>query len=184
MDLINEASQNIADRLTWHTANRDQAGIAKNLADGQDIPEVYGLGEAGLFDEFFYFLDHLGFKDLFMGLDPKSKKRESIVPFIAIIFIYLMRIVAGLKFFWHIDPVILHCQSLMRIVGFNGREIREGTCNRGKRKTSCDSDEEGKQPTKIRGPVCPNFIASSIAAIAAPALEGLFNRVIAILAAN
>jgi len=96
MDLINEASQNIADRLTWHTANRDQAGIAKNLADGQDIPEVYGLGEAGLFDEFFYFLDHLGFKDLFMGLDPKSKKRESNVPFMAIIFIYLMRIVAGL----------------------------------------------------------------------------------------
>jgi hypothetical protein len=38
----------------------------------------------------------------------------------AIIFIYLMRIVAGFKFFWHIDPVILHCQSLMRIVGFNG----------------------------------------------------------------
>jgi len=184
MDLINDASQNIADRLTWHTANRDQAGIAKNLADGQDIPEVYGLGEAGLFDEFFYFLDHLGFKDLFMGLDPKSKKRESNVPFMAIIFIYLMRIVAGLKFFWHIDPVILHCQSLMRIVGFNGREIREGTCNRGKEKTPCDSDEEGKQPTKIRGPVCPNFIASSIAAITAPALERLFNRVIALLAAN
>jgi len=184
MDLINEASQNIADRLTWHTANRDQAGIAKNLADGQDIPEVYGLGEAGLFDEFFYFLDHLGFKDSFMGLDPKSKKRGSRVPFMAIIFIYLMRIVAGLKFFWHIDPVILHCQSLMRIVGFNGRQIREGTCNRGKRKTSGNSDEEGKQPTKIRGPVCPNFIASSIAAIAAPVLEKVFNRVIAILAAN
>jgi len=186
MSLISDASQNIADRLTWHTANRDQAGIAKNLADGKDIPEVYGLGEAGLFDEFFYFLDHLGFKDLFMGLDPKSKKRESRVPFMAIIFIYLMRIVAGLKFFWHIDPVILHCQSLMRIVGFNGREIREGTCNRGKGKTPCDSDEEqgGRQPTKIRGPVCPNFIASSIAAIAAPALERLFNRAIAILAAN
>ena len=110
MDLINDAAEKIADRLTWHTANRDQAGIAKNLADGQDIHEVYGLGEAGLFDEFFYFLDHLGFKDLFMGLDPKSKKLESRVPFMAIIFIYLMRIVAGLKFFWHIDPVILHCQ--------------------------------------------------------------------------
>lgn len=182
MSLISDASQNIADRLTWHTANRDQAGIAKNLADGKDIPEVYGLGEAGLFDEFFYFLDHFGFKDLFMGLDPKSKKRQSRVPFMAVIFIYLMRIVAGLKFFWHIDPVILHCQSLMRIVGFNGREIREGTCNRGKEKSPCDSDEG--QPTKIRGPVCPNFIASSIAAIAAPALERLFNRAIAILAAN
>jgi hypothetical protein len=99
MSLIADASQKIADRLTWHTANRDQAGIAKNLADGKDIPEVYGLGEAGLFDEFFCFLDQFGFKDLFMGLDHKSKKRESKVPFMAVIFIYLMRIVAGLKFF-------------------------------------------------------------------------------------
>ncbi|MCK5509745.1 MAG: hypothetical protein KAI50_14620 [Desulfobacterales bacterium] len=57
MSLIADASQKIADRLTWHTANRDQAGIAKDLADGKDIPEVYGLGEAGLFDEFFCFLD-------------------------------------------------------------------------------------------------------------------------------
>ncbi len=53
MSLTSNASKNIADRLAWHTANRDQAGIAKDLADGKDIPEVYGLGEAGLFDEFF-----------------------------------------------------------------------------------------------------------------------------------
>ncbi len=77
MDLKADASQKIADRLTWHTANRDQAGIAQNLADGRDIPEVYGLGEAGLFDEFFCFLDQFGFKDLFMGLDPGFKKRKS-----------------------------------------------------------------------------------------------------------
>ena len=184
MDLINKASQNIIDRLAWNTANRDQAGIAKDLADGHDIPEVYGLGEAGLFDEFFYFLDIFGFKNLFMKLDPKSKKRNGRVPFIAVILIYLMRIVAGLKFFWHIDPVILHCQSLMRIVGFNGRQIRDGTCNRGKIKPTDNSDEEGSKPAKIRGPVCPNFIASYIAAIAAPALEKVFNQAIAILAAN
>jgi hypothetical protein len=184
MSLIADASQKIADRLTWHTANRDQAGIAKNLADGKDIPEVYGLGEAGLFDEFFCFLDQFGFKDLFMGLDPRSKKRESKVPFMAVIFIYLMRIVAGLKFFWHIDPVILHSQPLMRLVGFNGRAVREGTCNRGKKKSPSDCEQNDQQPTKIRGPVCPEFITSSITVIAASALEKLFNRVIAILAAN
>ena len=39
MNPINDAAQNITDRLTWHTANRDQAGIAQNLADGQDILE-------------------------------------------------------------------------------------------------------------------------------------------------
>lgn len=184
MSLIADASQKIADRLTWHTANRDQAGIAKDLADGKDIPEVYGLGEAGLFDEFFCFLDQFGFNDLFRGLDPKSKKRESKVPFMAVIFIYLMRIVAGLKFFWHIDPVILHSQPLMRLVGFNGRAVREGTCNRGKKKSPSHCEQNDQQPTNIRGPVCPEFIASSITAIAASALEKLLNGVIAILAAN
>ncbi len=181
MSLKSDASQKIADRLTWHTASRDQAGIAKNLADGKDIPEVYGLGEAGLFDEFFCFLDEFGFKDLFLGLDPDSKKRKSKVPFMAVIFIYLMRIVAGLKFFWHIDSVILHSQPLMRLVGFNGRQVREGTCNRGNKNLPADSDDK---PTKIRGPVCPGFIATFITAITASAIEKLFNRVVAILAKN
>ena len=76
MNIINEAAKNIADRLAWHTAERDQAGIAQELADGEDIPEVYGLGEAALFDEFFYFLDHFSFKDLFAGIDPKTKTRN------------------------------------------------------------------------------------------------------------
>jgi len=185
MSLINDAAKNITDRLAWHTAGRDQAGIAKELADGNDIPEVYGLGEAGLFDEFFCFLDHFGFKDLFMRLDPKSKKRNSPVPFMAIFYIYLMRIVAGLSFFWHIDPVILHSQSLMRLVGFNGRDIREGTCERGNKKSSVDNPETDDSPgRKIRGPVCPAFVASSIASIAAKSLEKMFNKAIAILAAH
>jgi len=186
MDIIKDASQNIADRLTWHTANRDQAGIAQDLVDGKDIPEVYGLGEAGLFDEFFYFLDFFGFKDLFLGLDPKTKKRRSPIPYTQIIFVYLMRIIAGLRFFWNIDPVILHSQPLMRLVGFNGREVREGTCNRGKKTKEPASKEQsaGKQPTKIRGPVCPDFIADCIVAITGPALEKLFNRAISIFAAN
>ena len=47
------------------------------ISGRKDIPEVYGLGKAILFDEFFYCLDHFGFKDLFAGLDPKTKKRES-----------------------------------------------------------------------------------------------------------
>ena len=188
MNIITDAARNIANRLTWHTAGRDQAGIASDLADGKDIPEVYGLGEAGLFDEFFYFLESFGFHDLLAGLDPKSKKRESPVPFMAIIYIYLMRIVAGLKFFYHIDPVILHSQSLMRLVGFNGRDIREGTCQRGKKKK--DSAEKPKESddnesgSRMRGPVCPAFIASCVAAIVANTLEKTFNKAISLLAAG
>lgn len=180
MSLTQNASKNIADRLAWQTANRDQAGIAKDLAEGKDIPEVYGLGEAGLFDEFFYFLDHFGFTNLFMELEPKSKQRNSPVPFMRIIFIYMMRIVAGLQFFWHTDSVLLRSQALMRLVGFNGREIKEGTCNRGKKKSSCDE----KAPIPIRGPVSCDFIKNTMASIAAPTLEKMFNRGISILASH
>jgi len=77
MGLVQRASQKIAERLSWCTAHRDQAGIAKDLAEGKDISEVYGLGEAGLFDEFFYFLDQFGFMDLFNKLDPNITERES-----------------------------------------------------------------------------------------------------------
>ena len=189
MNLITRASQKIADRLTWCTAHRDQAGIAKDLCDGKDISEVYGLGEAGLFDEFFYFLDQFGIMELFTKLDPKITKRESSVKFPAVILIYLMRIVAGLSFFWHIHPVILRSQPLMRLVGFNGREIRDGTCARGQKKSSSNTDnnpgqDDGTQPTEIRGPICPDSIATYIQAIAAHALERLFNGVVAILAAH
>ena len=186
MGLVQRASQKIAERLTWCTAHKDQTGIAKDLAEGKDISEVYGLGEAGLFDEFFYFLDQFGFMDLFNKLDPNITERESNVKFPAVILIYLMRIVAGVAFFWHIRPVILRSQPLMRLVGFNGREIRDGTCERGKHKTSSGkpSKEDDTQPSEIRGPICPDSIATYIQAIAAHALERLFNGVVAILAAH
>ena len=74
MNKKQEASNNIANRLTWHSASRDQAGIAKELAEGKDIPEVYGLGEAGLFDEFFYFRIVSGLPLCSPGLSQRQKK--------------------------------------------------------------------------------------------------------------
>jgi hypothetical protein len=191
MKIRAQASQRIAERLTWCLASRDQGGITRDLAEGKEISEVYGLGEAGLFDEFFHFLDELEFMNFFAALDPHRTKRASNINFPSVILIYLMRIVAGLAFFWHIDPVILHSQPLMRLVGFNGRQIREGTCARGK-KTSpqgTQSDggqppDEGPLPSEIRGPICPDSIAANIQAIAAGALEKLFNGVVACLAAH
>ena len=155
MDLVEKASKRIAERLSWCTAHRDQIGIAKDLADAKDISEVYGLGEAGLFDEFFYFLDQIGIIDLFNKLDPEITTRVSNVKFPDVILIYLMRIKAGLFFFWHIHPVILRFQSLMRLVGFSGREIRDCTCNSGTYKTSSakPSKEYDKQTTEIRGAI-------------------------------
>lgn len=180
MKLISQASQKIAERLTWCTSFRDQAGIAKDLADGKDISEVYGLGEAGLFDEFFCFLEELEIMNLLSGLDPLRTLRSSNVKFPAVILIYLMRIVAGLSFFWHIGPVILRSQPLMRLVGFNGKQTRDGTCARGK--AAC-APETPDGASAIRGPICTDSVAAYIQAISAGALERLFNGVVKILAA-
>ncbi len=183
MDIIKTASEIIFNRLAWHTAKRDQPGIAEELANEQEVHEIYGLGDAGLFDEFFCFLRELGIMKVLEQLAPRHhRKRQSPVPFSAVILIYLMRIVAGLKFFYHIGPVLLQSQSLMHLVGFNGRQAKQGVNRRSLDKSSIDWDD--KNNTEIRGPVCPEFIASFIVAIAAKTLERIFNKVISILAAN
>jgi len=184
-NLKSNASQNIANRLAWCTAQRDQVGITEDLASGKDIPEVYGLGEAGLFDEFFFFLSTLGISNIFDVLTPNLTKRQSNISFPSVLLIYMMRIVSGLSFFWHIEPVLLRSQSLMRLVGFNGRQIRMGTCNRGVAPKSIDANQVPEDNfTEIRGPICADSVAAYIEAITAHALEYFFNGIISILAAN
>ncbi len=59
-DLDPSASRNIARRLSFQTAAKDQAGIARDLAAGKDVPKVYHPSEAGFFDEFFQILEEFG----------------------------------------------------------------------------------------------------------------------------
>lgn len=186
MDLISDASQNITERLVWHTALKDQAGIAKDMADGKDIEEIYGLGDAALFDEFFSFLSHFGITDLALKLKPKIKKRETETNFRTVFSIYVMRIIAGCPYFGNIKPVLLQSQPLMRRLGFNARQIREGTSARGLHKSAKGNEPkpDDDEIAEIRGPVCPQFISFFIGAILASALERFFNTVISILAQN
>jgi len=168
----------------WRTATKDQAGVAETLANKQVVHEVYGLGDAGLLDMFFCFLRELDIMQILEQLEPKTNrgKRKSPVPFAGILLIYLMRLVSGIKFFSHIGPVLLQSQSLMHIAGFNGRQVKQGTSRRSIEKSSKDWDD--KNITEIRGPVCPEFIASIIVAISSSTIERVFNKVITILAKN
>ncbi|MFH1313741.1 MAG: transposase [Candidatus Eisenbacteria bacterium] len=190
-DISTQACQRTTERLVWFTARKDQEGIAQGIADGKDLEEVYGLGDAALFDEFFCFLDEFKISDLFAKLKPNSSKRSSNVSFHAVLLIYLMRIVCGLPFFWDIKSVILQSQSLMRLVGFNGRQVRKGTSARGTQKSkssspkAADDESQDKDDTiPIRGPLCPQSIGKYVSAILAFALERFFNGVISILASR
>ena len=156
------------------------------MADGKDIEEIYGLGDAALFDEFFSFLSHFGITDLALKLKPKIKKRETETNFLTVFSIYVMRIIAGCPYFWNIKPVLLQSQPLMRLLGFNARQIREGTSARGLHKSLNGNEQkpDDDEIDGIRGPVCPQFISFFISAILASALERFFNTVISILASH
>jgi hypothetical protein len=182
MKSITEASKTIHENLMWQTATKDQAGVAEAIANEQVVHEVYGLGDAGLLDMFFCFLRELDIMPILEKLEPKTGrgKRKSPVPFSSILLIYLMRLVAGVAFFSHIGPVLLQSQALMHIAGFNGRQVKQGTNRRSIEKSSKDWDDE--DITEIRGPVCPEFIASIIVTIASSTIEQVFNKVITILA--
>ena len=52
----------------------------------------------------------------------------------------------------------------MRIVGFNGREIKEGTCNRGKKSAE-------KEPVPIHAPISFDFIRDTVVCIVASQIE-------------
>ena len=70
----------------------------------------------------------------------------------------------------------------MQLVGFNGYQVKQGVNRRSLDKSF--QDWEDKNDIGIRGPICPEFIASFIVAIAGNILERIFNKVISILAAN
>lgn len=192
-ELVRQASHNIVERLSWSTAVRDQAGLARDLAEGQDISEIYGLGEATLFDEFLYFLETIRVTPLLPALNPQRTQRASNVNFLSALLVYLLRVTAGLRFFAHIEPVLLHSLPLMRLIGFNAREVLEGTTRRGLKPRSAPeaAPDPGDAPGpteaslgRVRGPYCPESIAASVSAIQPAALERLFNAVIRILAAQ
>jgi hypothetical protein len=82
-DLVRQAGHAVVERLSWHTASRDQAGLARELADGKDISEIYPLGDATLVDEFLFFLEKIGVTALLPALDPHRTQRATNVSFLS-----------------------------------------------------------------------------------------------------
>jgi hypothetical protein len=52
--------QNLAERLCWQAAYRDDSRVARRLYHKPVVDGVYQLDEGALLDDFFYFLQELG----------------------------------------------------------------------------------------------------------------------------
>jgi hypothetical protein len=74
----------------------------------------------------------------------------------------------------HALPAVLFSdEALMRLVGFNAQQVRQGVCPRGAAK---------RQGPRTTGPLCPDPLAENIVKLSVRDLEAMFNGVIRALA--
>jgi Transposase DDE domain len=139
----------------------------KPLVDG-----VYRLNEGALLDDFFHFLQTLGVIDLLAQVHGTAIQR-AMLPCVQSILLYGLKTLFGIESMNALPHVWLSDEALMRLVGFNAQQVRQGICQRGGTK------RQGARPP---GPLCADTLAKNIVKLHLRELEALFNGAIRALA--
>jgi hypothetical protein len=74
-----EITQNLAERLCWEVARRDDSRIARRLYRKQEVDGVYRLDEGAVLDEFFHFLQRIGVMALLEEVHGAAIQREMVL---------------------------------------------------------------------------------------------------------
>jgi hypothetical protein len=167
-----EITQNLAERLCWEVARRDDARVARRLYRKQLVDGVYRLDEGALLDDFFHFLQAIGVMSLLEEAHAAAVQRE-MVPFVQYILLYGLKTLFGIESMNALPPLLLSDEGLMQLVGFNAQQVRQGICQRGA------TQRQGERPP---GPICPDTLAKNIVKWNLRDLEAVFNGSIRALA--
>jgi hypothetical protein len=139
--------------LSWKTATRDDNAIAKEVYDTKSMDAVYGLTDITLVDELFYFIrEQLGLLDKWERIEPNSIERV-LIPFHHYLMVYLVKIVYGICYLEPVADVLCKNEALMKLVGFNAYQIKNGCCRRGKKRI-----KTGEPST----PICVDTLGDNI----------------------
>ena len=167
-----EVQQNVAERLCWQAARRDDARVARRLYRKQVVDGVYRLDEGALLDDFFYYLQQLGVVDLLDDVQGTAVQRE-MVPFVQSVLLSSLKTLGGIASMHALPDWLCSDAALMRLVGFNAQQVRQGVCQRGA------AQRRGPRTT---GPIGPEALADHIVKLNLRDLEVLCNRAIRALA--
>ncbi len=97
MEQTREAiAQNLAERLCWQAARRDDSRVARRLYRKQVVDGVYRLDEGALLDDFFYFLQQLGVVDWLSDVRGTAIQRE-MVPVVQYVLLYSLKTLFGVE---------------------------------------------------------------------------------------
>jgi Transposase DDE domain len=173
MDQTREGvAQNLAERLCWQAARRDDTRVARRLYRKQVVDGVYRLDEGALLDDFFYVLQQLGVVDLLDDVQGTAVQRE-MVPVVQYVLLYSLKTWFGIERMHALPALLFSDEALMRLVGFNAHQGRHGVCQRG------GAPRQGPRTT---GPICPDALADHIVKLNLRDLEAVFNGTIRALA--
>jgi hypothetical protein len=73
-----EITQNLAERLCWEVARRDEARVARRWYRQQEVDGVYRWDEGAVLDEFFHFLQVIGVMSLLEEVHGTAIQRERV----------------------------------------------------------------------------------------------------------
>lgn len=167
-----EITENLAERWCWQVARRDDARVARRLYRTQVVDGVYRLDAGAVLDDFFHFLQAFGVMALLEQLRGAAIDRV-MVPFVQYVWLYGLKTLLGLEGINALPALLLSDEAVMRLVGFNAPQVRQGVCPRGRTK---------RQGERTPGPIGPDTLANHMVPCHVRDLEALFNGVIRALA--
>ena len=167
-----ELTENLAERLCWEVARRDDVRIARRLYRKEVVDGVYRLDEGALLDDFFQFLRGIGVMALLEEVHGTAIQRE-MLPYVQYILLYGLKTLFGIKSMNALPALLFSDEALMQLVGFNAQQVRNGVCQRGAAK---------RQGAREPGPICPETLAKQIVRLNLRELESVFNGAIRALA--
>jgi hypothetical protein len=164
--------QNLAERLCWQAAHRDDSRVARRLYQKRVVDGVYRLDEGALLDDFFHFMRELGGVDLMARVQGTAIQRE-MVPVVQYLLLYGLKTLFGIESMNALPALLFSDEALMRLVGFNAQHVRYGVCQRGAAK---------RQGARTAGPICPDTLAQHLVQLNLRDLEAWFNGTMRALA--
>jgi hypothetical protein len=167
-----EVAQNLAERLCWQAARRDDSRVARRLYRKQVIDGVYRLDEGAWLDDFFSCLPQLGVVDGRGDVQGTAVQRE-LVPVVHYLLRYSLKPLLGSERMPARPALLCSAEALRRLVGFHAQPGRQGGCQRG----------AAKRPgPRTRGPIGPEALAENSVQVNVRDLEAWCNGVIRALA--
>jgi hypothetical protein len=167
-----EMTQNLAERLCWEVARRDDSRVARRLSRKQLVDGVYRLDEGALLDDFFHVLQALGVMVWLEKAHGVAIHRQ-MVPFVHDVLLYSMKTLCGMESINALPSLLCRDEALMQLVGFNAQQVRQGICRRG---------ATTRQGERLPGPICPDTLANNIVKWHVRDLEAVFHGAIRALA--